>query len=306
MKCQTPLPTTDSLSDQQSLYQHRNAVLGHSDDAPGIYHIALGAASYIGYPTLVKRLLKMNHNVDPTSESYHYGSALWLASTGKYRNALKLLLNHGTDLEAKRTRSGADPLEIARNSGASKTANGLFNRPVQPGYRSSVIRGGLCMTAEDRDIARVDALLRNEAEGNYEDDSCGPALVYVTRGDNTKISKELLAKGAKVNEESSVLGRPLKAAVEADPDKMVELLLGSNADAWESSTIRQHCTPLSAGAILEHENVASYALEREAKIDVSIEGARTPGIDCRGRQKATERPTEWGEVEGYVHMVLAL
>ncbi|KAJ6126051.1 hypothetical protein N7471_010544 [Penicillium samsonianum] len=183
------------------------------------------------------------------------------------------------------------PLDIAWNNGFIEVAEELFERLVKPEYRGPEVHKALCMAAESRNGARVNALLGNGAYVNYQDDSYGPALVYAVRGGNIEIANTLLKHGAMVNVESSIYGCPLEAAVQNKSHEMVNFLLENNADVNFSGTgnsllsaaiegdlnmarllinkgadvgieVSEYGTPIFAAAIYGHKNVASYLLEK--------------------------------------------
>ncbi|KAJ6126293.1 hypothetical protein N7471_010786 [Penicillium samsonianum] len=297
---------------EQPTKKDRNAILNHFKNTldinipPKPYNTALEAASHIGSSVLVKRLLEENPNRNPTtSEPDRYGNALLLAISGKCPKTVKLLLDHGADLQFRKKCKGEyrSPLDVAFKEGYKEIAKELFKRLEKPQYRGTEVHRALCMASENGNRDQVKALLRKVTDVNYQDDAYGPALVHAARGGNTEVVKTLLNNGARVNMESYHFGSPLTAAIEERNPEMVELLLRSNAIVDLSETKNpllcaakegnlkivellidrgaqvniegyKYGTPLFAAALYKEKDVALYLLEKGAKVDIAIKAAR--------------------------------
>lgn len=177
---------------------------------------SLYCASLLGLEGVVSDLLRSG--VDANIQGGPHGFPLIVASRQGHNEVVKLLLDHGADINAN-------------TPGRSKGHTAL--RAASLGFRNAT-------------IAVVRLLLERGADIDAQSDSEGTALHEAVGVRNTEIARLLLEKGARLDIEQEVVGTALHIASRNGSKDLVQLLLESGANI--NAPNEHYGTPLQAAS----------------------------------------------------------
>lgn len=167
--------------------------------------------------------------------------ALMWASEGGHIEIVRLLLDRGADVNAKRTKDGTTILMETAEEGHTDVVNLLLDRGAKVNVKRTKDGITALMEAADKchaDIVRL--LLDNDAEVNAKTTDDGTtALMEAADEGCVDTVKLLLDKGAKINAQRTTDGTTaLMEAAEAGRTEIVRLLLDKGADVNKKAIIK--------------------------------------------------------------------
>lgn len=266
----------------------------HARDAQGNTPLLL-AASY-GDATLLRVLLDRGADVNATNAS---GSTALLRAAPDFAK-IKLLVDRGAQVNV-RSALGHTPLMVtARSANSHEAVEFLLAHGADVNATNIDGATALMAAAAGGDEKTVQLLLKHGANANaqpgigFEHFLFGGArspLMWAAFRGNTAIMKQLVAAGAKVNDEGSV-GTPLSQAVWSDRTAAAEWLIANGADVNQMTHMDGY-TPLHWAASTEGSDAAlvKLLLQRGANpnlgggahIDAFMDVPQTPLMLARRR-----------------------
>ena len=228
----------------------------------GDYGTALQAASSNGHEKIVALLIKRGADTDTCT------LAMFEAADRGDTNAVKVLLKHGVDVNAKVEKWGSkSALEVAaeRFRDSEETVK-VF---IEAGTRTdkSTYNKALLLASEKGRPKTVKLLLDNGADVNAKSTDYGSALEAAASGhhdDNEQVVKILIEAGA----DEGTYGSALVQASRNQHIETVKLLLDKGADVNTSSGEYGSALEAAAGGYLDNEEVVKILIEAGADEDV--------------------------------------
>ncbi|KAL8835098.1 MAG: hypothetical protein Q9170_003454 [Blastenia crenularia] len=218
-------------------------------------------ASFLGLEHVVRVLLKSG--VDANVQGGAYCTALIAAASQGYLSIIRILLDHGADVDAKGSWTFFTALQAASYFGHESIAEVLLDKGAKPNRRRlnediSDTALGLACEAGHKSIAEM--LIDRGSDVNLLAGGYGYPLSAAAERGHYDVVRLLLRKGAKVNNEGGLYSTALQAAASAGSESILRLLLDEGAhvnvsggvfsDAMRASSVRGHhgCVEI----LLEH------------------------------------------------------
>ncbi|KAJ7059432.1 hypothetical protein C8F01DRAFT_1370371 [Mycena amicta] len=251
----------------------------------GDYGNALQAASDGGHLDVVRLLLE--HGADVNMQGGHYGNALQAASHSGHLDVVRLLLEHGADVNMQGGHYG-NALQAASHSGHLDVVRLLLEHGAdvnaQGGHYGNALRrhygNALQAASAGGHLDVVRLLLEHGADVNAQGGLYGNALQAASAGGHLDVVRLLLEHGADVNMQGGHYGNALQAASAGGHLDLVRLLLEHGADVNMQGG--DYGNALQAALARGHLDLVRLLLEHGA--DVNAQG----GLDGNALQAASE------------------
>jgi ankyrin repeat protein len=212
---------------------------GTNIDAQSIsYGSALYSASYRGREHVVKLLL--NHGADVNSSAGgSYGNALYSSSFRGHEHVVKLLLDHGADVNSSVGGSYGNALQGASFHGHEHVVKLLLNHGADVNASAGGYGSALYSASLQGHEHVVKLLLSSGADVNAPGGKCGSALGAACLYGYHQVVQLLLNHGSNVEMRGGSYGTPLYIASESGKQEVVECLLaaGANPNAHDNRSI---------------------------------------------------------------------
>lgn len=269
----------DDLSNEVEYELRRWLDFTRDEGTPKGYRNALEVAAHLGDTAMVRKLLATGQG---SQEKPRYGYPLLLATHSGCVETVEFLLTEGADLTAsiKRTEIEETPLDIAWSRKDPKMLMTLADHLMSPEYNStSEVHKALGKCAEHNEEKRVEQLLANGADPNFQTSGFSPALVSAANGGSVATSGILLKGGAIVDIRCDTSDcAALEVAAGKGNTKLLKLLLESGANP----NGRNDGGPLIAAAKWGKLQTVRALVEKGARVDIANSKSETPiGVAAR-------------------------
>ncbi|KAJ6045563.1 uncharacterized protein N7446_012427 [Penicillium canescens] len=263
----------DDLSNEVKHNLRKWLDLSPGEETPKAYRNALEVAAHLGDTAMVKKLLAP---VQCSQEKPRYGYPLLLATHSGCVETVEFLLTKGADLTAsiKRTEIEETPLDIAWSQNDPQMLMTLADHLMRHEYNSTPeVHKALGKCAEHNDKNRVERLLANGADPNFQTNGCSPALVSAANGGSVAISGILLKEGAIVDLRCDTSGcAALEVAAWKENAELLKYLLESGA----KPNSHNDGGPLIAAAKRGKLEIVQALVEKGACVNVANSKRETP------------------------------
>ena len=237
------------------------------DNEVGDYTTSLKLASEKGYLDLVKILLEHGADVNSTTGDYDY-TALMYASKYEHIKIVQILLKHGADVNIQ-NRNGFTALIYASENGFVKIVKMLLEHKADVNIQENNGETALTTSISHEKPGTntiVELLLKNGADVDIQSNSGSTALMTASRFGYSTIVKILLEQGADVNEKDNNGSTALMTAVINDNVETVKMLLDHGADVDIQSN--SGSTALIYAADIGGEEIVKMLLDHGADVDI--------------------------------------
>ncbi|KAJ7059443.1 hypothetical protein C8F01DRAFT_1295268 [Mycena amicta] len=239
----------------------------------GDYGNALQAASDGGHPDIVRLLLE--HGADVNMQGGHDGNALQAASHSGHLDVVRLLLEHGADVNAQGGHYGnalrrhyENALQAASAGGHLDVVRLLLEHGADVNTQGGGYRNALQATSAGGHLDVVRLLLEHGADVNTQGGDYRNALQAASTGGHLDVVRLLLEHDADVNAQGGPYGNALQAASDGGHLNIVRLLLEHGADV--NAQGGHYGNALQAASARGHPDVVRLLLEHGA--DVNAQG----------------------------------
>ncbi|KAJ7144592.1 ankyrin repeat-containing domain protein [Mycena epipterygia] len=231
-----------------------------------VYDWALWVATLAGHEIIVRLLLEHGANVNAEGRDFNLGqdfSVLWVASEKGHEAIVKLLIAHGADVNAENGwRAGA--LQAASEQGYPA----IFKLLIQQGADiNAKIKGqpsALQAASAQGHKAIVNLLIAHGADVNAENGLQESALGAASANGHKAIVKLLITHGADVNAENGLQGSALGAASANGHEAIVKLLIAHGADVNAKKGWQR---ALYVASEKGHEEIVKFLIEHGADVN---------------------------------------
>eukprot|EP00043_Microstomoeca_roanoka_P020328 m.244374 g.244374 ORF g.244374 m.244374 type:complete len:1483 (+) comp17147_c7_seq2:978-5426(+) len=239
------------LTVSRDLYATHAKKLGETNDHPFTFQkelddvlggcTALHVACRMENPQeLISALLA--HGADPNVPDRLGQTPLMYAVVAGLPAAVRSMIDHGANVNAKTKRSGQTALHLAvrlalQAQGGATARNACLALLLETGADASVLDGfgelGFCTAIRQNKQATIDLFLKYNADWRVLDGHGLSALHTAAKVNHIALIKELLKRGAEVDHLAADGSTPLHMAVHHDFQDLAKLLLeaGANANA---------------------------------------------------------------------------
>ena len=211
---------------------------------------------------------------NPVEMEHDLGTSLYYASCIGFREAVRLLLDRGVDVNTEGGFYGS-PLKAAAKFGHVKTTELLLQRGAIIETDDSRSEGSALWWAADsghEPIVRL--LLEHEARAEAGTDCGGGTALYAAASNRHEhVVRLLLEAGAKVDTQTNYRKTALRAATMNGHESLMQLLLSNSADIELADENGQ--TPLVRGAISMKEGAVRVLLSHGAKLEAQDKDLQT-------------------------------
>lgn len=228
---------------------------------------SLVLAAKDGNLSMVQSLLEKG--VSPNVRDSDGVPALMWAAEGDHIDIVRLLLDEGADVNAKKTKNGTTVLMETAEEGNTEVVKLLLDRGAKVNVKRT--KDGITALMEAADKCHADIiklLLDKDAEVNVKTTDDGTtALMEAADEGCTETVKLLLDKGAKVNVQRSTNGTTaLMEAAEGGRAEIVRLLLDKGANVNKKAIINNvEYTAISFARNYRHWDVVEILEQAELK-----------------------------------------
>ncbi|KAJ7142814.1 ankyrin repeat-containing domain protein, partial [Mycena epipterygia] len=268
----------------------------------GEYGSSLQIASSRGHRDIVRNLLENGADVNAvvrersargpglqrgrrTTSIYalKFGSALWVASSMGHREIVRMLLEHGADVNGRGGGGHSSALNAASRGGHTEIVQMLLENGANIDPTDFSDRSALIDACAEGHTEIVLMLLRNGVNVNATGGEYGSALRAASAKGRTEIVSILLESGANINH--GEYGTALHDASAGGHTEIVYMLLANGANV--AATHRDYGTALHAASGRGHIEIVHILLENGADVDATGDIAtqapriviRIPGFD---------------------------
>ncbi|KAH9985036.1 hypothetical protein BJV74DRAFT_952202 [Russula compacta] len=254
----------------------------------GHHGTPLHAASYEGHPDAIRLLLDHGADVNMIrNESKR--TPMWSAYDGGHLEVMRLLLEHGANVDMEY--DGYGPLSHdASYGGRAEVLQLLLQHKADVNARGEENQTPLHLASRYGHLKVVLLLLENGADIDAlnEDDETPLGLAYI--GEHLEVMRLLLERGANVDAAYDRYGLLSHDASYKGRAEVLRLLLQYNADA--NARGHENRTPLHWASLYGHLKVVQQLLEH--------------GADVNAQTDARETPLYMASTEGYLEVVQLL
>ena len=234
--------------------------------------IGVHVAAYFGLEKTLTSLLENGYDID-IPDTHNWTPLSWAVEQG-HKAVVRLLLEHGPELELKDNRRGRTALSLAAQHGHEAVVHQLLEQGAEVESNDTICKTPLILAAQNGHGAVVRLLLEWDAEVNSGDMWGHTPLSLATRNGYEATIRILLEWDADVDSKDTGGRTPLSLAAEHGHEKIVRLLLEWNAKV-DSKDVWGH-TPLSLAAKNAYETTVRALLEHGAQVWSRAQTGRTP------------------------------
>ncbi|KAJ5439445.1 uncharacterized protein N7458_010443 [Penicillium daleae] len=219
-------------------------------------------ASSQGHDRVVQLLL--NNGTDVNARSGRHGTPLQVASLDGRHQVVSTLLAHGADLNVTCQRYGV-PLAAAAEKGHLHTFQTLLDHGANVNSRGGWYAYPLVSAIVGQNMQMVDTLVQRGASVNALGGRHGSALMAASSLGILDLIRSLVSHGARVNDENDKGTDSLYAACLAGNLDSVKLLIELGADV--NAKGGKHRNALNAASAGNHVDIVRYLLDAGADVD---------------------------------------
>lgn len=230
------------------------------DSAPGpLYY-----AAFLGLEEPLRLLL--TSGVDMNAYAGRYGTPLIAAASQGHKAIVKLLLDHGAEVDAEGSSVFSTALSASSYFGYRSIAEMLLDHGAKPDWRRDNDDTALELACEGGHETIVELLINRGSDVNLRRaGGYGFPLSAASERGFYNIVYLLLQKGAKVNNKGGHYLNALQAAASSGSESIVQLLLASGADINVQGGA--FGDPLRAASIRGHHTIVKILVEHGAGVE---------------------------------------
>ncbi|KAL8924377.1 MAG: hypothetical protein Q9172_002724 [Xanthocarpia lactea] len=254
-------------------------------------------AAFLGLEDPVRLLLASG--VDINAYGGRYGTALIAAASQGHEAIVKLLLDHGAEVDAEGSSVFSTALSASSYFGYGSIAELLLDKGAEPDLRRQNDDTALELACEGGHKAIVELLIDRGSDVNLRRvGGYGFPLSAASERGFYDIVYLLLQKGADVNNQGGHYRNALQAAASAGSEPIVRLLLDRGAHVnMQGGAFGD---PLRAASIRGHHAIVKILLEYGASIEVLTKGLKVSSTDVTPSALSTtdeKRYSGWNNME---------
>ncbi|KAL8855435.1 MAG: hypothetical protein Q9178_007924 [Gyalolechia marmorata] len=257
-------------------------------------------AAFLGLEDPVRLLLASS--VDINAYGGRYGTALIAAASQGHESIVKLLLDHGAEVDAEGSSVFSTALSASSYFGYRSIAALLLDKGATPDLRRHNDDTALELACEGGHKAIVELLIDRGSDVNLRRaGGYGFPLSAASERGFYDIVCLLLQKGADVNNQGGHYQNALQAAASAGSEPIVQLLLDRGAHVnMQGGAFGD---PLRAASIRGHHTIVKILLEHGASIEVLTKGLLVSSADVTPSALSA---TDENRYSGWTNMELVI
>lgn len=242
------------------------------DSAPGpLYY-----AAFLGLEEPLRLLL--TSGVDMNAYAGRYGTPLIAAASQGHEAIVKLLLDHGAEVDAVGSSVFSTALSASSYFGYRSIAEMLLDKGAKPDWRRDNDDTALELACEGGHETIVELLINRGSDVNLRrTGGYGFPLSAASERGFYNIVYLLLQKGAKVNNKGGHYLNALQAAASSGSESIVQLLLDSGADINVQGGA--FGDPLRAASIRGHHTIVKMLVEHGASVETLTKALMVSSTD---------------------------
>ena len=224
-------------------------------------------ASLLGFGRVVNALVSSSPLADVNLTGGTYGSALASASARGYKDVVRVLLEHGADVNLGVGGEYGSALASASARGHKEVVEILLKKGADVNMAGGYYGSALASASNDgvRDVVQI--LLQNGADVNMAGGYRGSALASAAANGHKEVVQILIEKGADVNVVEKFYGSPLASASACGHKEVMHILLKNGADV--NLPGGYHGSALASASAYGCKQVVQILLEMGADVNMA-------------------------------------
>nr|Q25338.1 RecName: Full=Delta-latroinsectotoxin-Lt1a; Short=Delta-LIT-Lt1a; AltName: Full=Delta-latroinsectotoxin; Short=Delta-LIT; Flags: Precursor [Latrodectus tredecimguttatus]CAA63363.1 delta-latroinsectotoxin precursor [Latrodectus tredecimguttatus]prf//2211313A delta-latroinsectotoxin [Latrodectus tredecimguttatus] len=226
---------------------------------------AMHAVAYRGNNKIALRFLLKNQSIDIELKDKNGFTPLHIAAEAGQAGFVKLLINHGADVNAKTSKTNLTPLHLATRSGFSKTVRNLLESPNIKVNEKEDDGFTPLHTAVMSTYMVVDALLNHpDIDKNAQSTSGLTPFHLAIINESQEVAESLVESNADLNIQDVNHMAPIHFAASMGSIKMLRYLISiKDKVSINSVTENNNWTPLHFAIYFKKEDAAKELLKQD-------------------------------------------